>query len=164
MDFKPKRLPAYRVPEDLKASVNARIRCLLEHGIIKSSKSLMSSPVVCVINGQHPADGNIIREKMCICMNYQYVNKYTLPDAISLANVSEVILRVGRTNFTYLFHAKSSYHQLPVKPEDQWLTAFVGDLGFSEWIRIPFGMQSSGCTFVRAIRRILEPFRDFAQS
>jgi hypothetical protein len=41
---------------------------------------------------------------------------------------------------------------------------FVCDLGFFEWTRIPFGMQSSGCTFLRAIRRILEPIRDFAES
>jgi hypothetical protein len=79
------------VPENLKASVNAQIRCLLEQGIIKPSKSPMSSPVVCVIKGQRPADGIITPDKVNICANYQYVNKYTVPDAISLANISEVI-------------------------------------------------------------------------
>lgn len=51
-----------------------------------------------------------------------------------------------------------------MKPEDQLLTAFVCDLGFYEWTRIPFRMRSSGCTFIRAIRRIIEPIRDFAES
>jgi hypothetical protein len=164
VDFKPKRLPAYRVPENLKASVNAQITELLKLGIIKSSKSPMSSPVVCVIKGQRPADGVITPDKVRICVNYQYVNKYTVPDVLPLADISEVVQRVGRSNFISLFDARSGYHQLPVKIEDQWLTGFVCDLGFFEWTRIPFGMRCSGSTFVRAIRRILEPIRNFAES
>lgn len=39
VDCKPKRLPAYRVPKNLKACVNTQIRCLLQLGIIKPSKS-----------------------------------------------------------------------------------------------------------------------------
>ena len=52
-DFRPKRLPAYRVPENLRAGVNSQIQRLLEQGIIKPSKSPMNSPVV--LKGQHPA-------------------------------------------------------------------------------------------------------------
>jgi len=42
-DFKPKRLPAYRVTENLKESVNAQIKQLLDLGINKPSKISMSS-------------------------------------------------------------------------------------------------------------------------
>jgi hypothetical protein len=45
--FRPKRLPAYRVPENLKEGVNAHIKSLLQQGIIKPSKSPMSSPIMC---------------------------------------------------------------------------------------------------------------------
>ena len=163
-DFKPKRLPAYRVPENLKESVNTQIKQLLESGIIKPSKSPMSSPVVCVIKGQKPADGKITPDKVRICVNYQYVNKFTVPDVLPLPNISEVIQRVGKAKYISLFDARSGYHQLPVKPEDQWLTGFVCDLGFFEYTRCPFGMRSSGCTFVRAIHEILEPIKDFVES
>lgn len=44
-----------------------------------------------VIKGQRPVDGIITPDKVRICVNYQYVNKYTVPDAISLANIAEVI-------------------------------------------------------------------------
>jgi transposase InsO family protein len=163
-DFRPKRLPAYRVPENLKEGVNAQIKNLLQQGIIKPSKSPMSSPIVCVIKGERPANGIIPPDKIRICVNYQYVNKYTIPDAITLTDISEVIQRVGKSNYISLFDAKSGYHQLPVRAEDQWLTAFVCDLGLFEWTRTPFGMRSSGCTFIRAIRHLMEPIREFVET
>jgi hypothetical protein len=163
-DFKPKRLPAYRVPENLKESVNTQIKQLLDLGIIKPSKSPMSSPVVCVIKGQKPIDGKITPDKVRICVNYQYVNKFTVPDVLPLPNISEVIQRVGNAKFISLFDARSGYHQLPVKFDDQWLTGFVCDLGFFEFTRCPFGMRSSGASFVRAIHEIINPIREFVEA
>jgi hypothetical protein len=106
-DFKPKRLPAYRVPENLKESVNMQIKQLLDWGILKPSKSPMSSPVVCVIKGQKPPDGKITPDKVRICVNYQYVNKFTVPDVLPLPNISEVIQTVGKAKFISLFDARS---------------------------------------------------------
>jgi len=51
-DFKPKRLRAYRVPENLKPMVEAEINELLKLKIIKPSKSEMESPIVCVLKGE----------------------------------------------------------------------------------------------------------------
>lgn len=124
----------------------------------------MSSPIVCVLKGQRPADGNITPDMIRICVNYQYINKFTIPDVISLADISEVIQRVGKSNNISLFDARSGYHQLSVKAEDQWLTGFMCDLGFFEWTHCTLGLRNSGCTFVRAVRRILEPLRGFAES
>ena len=143
-DFKRKRLPAYRIPENLEESVNSQIKQSINSGIIKPSKRPMSSPVVCVIKGQKPADGKLTPDKVRVCVSYQYVNKFTIPDVLPLSNISEVIQRVGKANFISLFVERSGYHQLPVKPEDQGLTRFVCDLGFFEYTRCPFGMRSSG--------------------
>ena len=54
-DFKPKRLPAYRVPESLKSEVQRQIDEMLAMGIIRPSKGEMPSPIVCVLKGK---DGN----------------------------------------------------------------------------------------------------------
>jgi hypothetical protein len=94
---------------------------------------------------EQPANSIIHRDKIRICVNNQYVNKYTIPDAITLTDLSEVIPRVGKSNYISLFGARSGYYQLPVRAEDQWLTAFVCDLGLFEWTITPFGMHSSGC-------------------
>ena len=69
-DFKPKRLRAYRVPENLKIMVEAQINELLKLGIIKPSKSEMGSPIVCVLKGKDGKDG------VRIAVDYRYLNKY----------------------------------------------------------------------------------------
>jgi len=59
-DFKPKRLRAYRVPENWKPMVEAQINELLKLGIRKPSKSEMGSPIICVLKGKDNKDGIII--------------------------------------------------------------------------------------------------------
>ena len=56
-EFKPRRLPAYRMPESLKDEVQRQIDEMLAMGIIKPSKSEMASPIVCVLKGKDGKDG-----------------------------------------------------------------------------------------------------------
>ena len=56
-EFRPKRLRSYRVPENLKPKVEEQIQELLRLGIIKTSKSEMGSPIVCVLKGKDGKDG-----------------------------------------------------------------------------------------------------------
>jgi len=60
--------------------------------------------------------------------------------------------------------AKSGYYQTPVHSTHRWLTAFVCDKGLFEFTRTPFGMKSSGATFVRGIQKILKPIKDFTDA
>jgi len=65
------------------------------------------------------------------------------------------ILRVSM-----LTHDKNAYHQIEVKPEHQWLTAFVWDGGLYQYTRAPFGQKRSGNSFVRAVQQVLYPIRE----
>jgi len=152
-EFRPKQLKAYRVPENLKAEVNSQINTLLNRGFIKPSKSPMASPVVCVCKGKDGKGG------VRLAVNCQYLNKYTVPDVLPLPDVSQVIQKVGAYRYISLFDATSGYHQCPIRPQDQWLSAFVCDDGLYEWTSVLFGMRSSGCTFVRAVKEIIEPVK-----
>jgi len=62
------------------------------------------------------------------------------------------------------FDARLGYWQTPVWADHQWLMAFVCDEGWFEWVRTPFGMKSSGSTFVWAIQQVLRPMKSFADS
>jgi hypothetical protein len=157
-DFRPKRLKEYRVPESLKAEVKSQIDSLLKRGLIRPSKSPMASPVVCVLKGKDGKGG------VRLTVNYQYLNKYTVPDVLPLPDVSQILQKVGSARYISLFDATSGYHQCPIREQDQWLSAFVCDDGLYEWTRVPFGMRSSGCTFVRAMMKSLETIRDFTES
>jgi len=132
-DFKPKRLRAYRVPENLKPMVEAQINELLKLGIIKPSKSEMGSPIVCVLKGKEGKDG------VRIAVDYRYLNKYCEGDAYPMPEISDLIQKVGQAKFISLCDIKSAHHQIEVKPEHQWLTAFVWDGGLFQYTRALFG-------------------------
>jgi len=154
-DFKPKRLRAYRVPENLKPMVEAEINELLKFGTIKPSKSEMGSPIVCVLQGK---DG------VRIAVDYWYLNKYCEGDAYPMPVISDLIQKVGQAKFISLCDIKSVCHQIEVKPEHQWLTAFVWNSGLFQYTRPPFGQKGSGNGFVRAVQQVLCPIRDITAS
>jgi len=90
--FVPKRLRAYRISDGLKSEVNRQIKELLDLDRIQESNSPMASPTVCVMKKGSNGQSNGVR----LCVNYQYVNQYTVPDQIPLPDVAEIIQKVGR--------------------------------------------------------------------
>jgi len=137
-DFTPKRFQAYRLPEPLKVEVACQIRELLDLGFIKPSKSPMVSPVVCVLKKSEGGKPPAIR----LTVAYRYLNKYTVGEMVPMPAVDEMIHRIGRGSYITTADVRSSYWQIPIKPEDTWLTAFVTDFGVYEWVRAPFGLIS----------------------
>jgi len=122
-DFKPKRLRAHRVPENIKPEVEQQIKDMLNLGIMKPSKSEMASPIVCVLKGRDGKDG------VCIAVDYCYLNKYSIGDAYLMPEVSDLIQKVGQAKLISTFDAKGAYWQIGVREDHQWLTAFVRDVG-----------------------------------
>jgi hypothetical protein len=154
-DFIPKRVRGFRIPETLREEVDRQIAELLRAGFIQESTFPMSSPIVAVIK---PSGG------VRICVNYQYLNLHTIPDQITLPDMASIIHRVGKSRFISVFDAPSGYHQCEVAKKDRWKTAFVCGSSLFEWVRCPFGLRSSGCTFVRALNRTLAPVRAFTDN
>ena len=91
-------------------------------------------------------------------------NKYCEGDAHPMSDIPDFMQRVGKSRYITLCDVKSAYYQILVKPDHQWLTAFVWDGGLYEYTRAPFGQKGSGNTFVRAIQQVLHPIRDVTAS
>jgi len=69
------------LPEKLHPEVDKQIKELEELGFIKESKTPMVSPLICVIK----------EDKSFRCViDFQYLNKYTMPDALGPPNVADV--------------------------------------------------------------------------
>jgi hypothetical protein len=56
----------------------------------------------------------------------------------------------------------SGYHQLRIHPDDRHKTAFVAPDGFYKWTVIPFGLANALSAVMRAMLRILGPYKKFA--
>ena len=74
-----------------------------------------------------------------------------------------MIQRVGKANWISTFDLKGAYLNILVKPEHQWLTAFVWDEGLYEFTRAPYGQKGSSCTFVRVLPQVLQPIKEFPE-
>ncbi len=158
--FVPRRFRAYRVPLHYREEVNAHIARLLELNFIEPSTSPQVSPIVVVLK---PPDSSGRRAPR-VTIDYRWVNKFTQPSVTPLEDIDNIIQEVGRSSWISLFDANSGYHQTPVKADDRWLTSFICDAGQFQWTRTPFGMRSSGTTYIRALRHVLRPVRQFTKS
>jgi len=143
---------------NLRPEVEQQIQELLTLGIIRHSKSPMASPVVCVLKGRDGKGG------VRLAVDYRYVNKHTVADSYPLSDISDLVQTVGNASLISTFDTTKGYYQTPVKEEDRWLTAFVCEFGLFEFTRTPFGMTSSGGTFVRTLAHILQPVQKFTAS
>jgi len=96
---------------------------------------------------------------VCLAIDYRYVNKFTVSNPYPIPDLADIVQQVVNARYISTFDATKSYYQTPVREQDRWLTAFVCEFGIFEFTRTPFGMRSSGATFVRTIQRALQPVR-----
>lgn len=156
-DFRPKRLQGYRIPEKLKPDVEQQINEMLEQGIIRRSNSPMASPLVCVLK-------NGGKDGVRLVCDFRYVNSFSVSDAYPIADIQDIVQRIGRSRYLTITDLSSGYWQTEILEKDRWKTAFIYGNELYEWNRTAFGLKNSGCTFCRNLQFVLKPIKHFAEA
>ena len=135
------------IPPPLLEEVCASLRDMLEAGVICPSQSPWCNAVVLV----RKKDGNL-----CFCVDFRYLNARTKKDSYPSPHIQEALESMAGSAHFSSMDFKSGFWQIKMALESQQYTAFtVGNLGFYEFTRMPFGLCNALVTFQHLMQNTL---------
>ncbi|KAJ8710458.1 hypothetical protein PYW08_008973 [Mythimna loreyi] len=136
----------YRLSPVEREKVREIVKELLEHKIIRESKSPFSSPIILVKkkNGM---------DRMCV--DYRELNRNTLRDHYPLPIISDQIDQLAGGYYFSTLDMAAGFHQIPISEASIEKTAFVTPDGLYEFLTMPFGLSNAVSVYQRCINRAL---------
>ena len=135
-----------RIPPPLLEEVHASLRDMLEASAIRPSQSPWCNAVVLVWK----KDGSLQ-----LCIEFRHLNVWTKKDLYPLPRIQEVLESMAEAAHFSTMDFKSGFWQVCMAPELQQYTFMVGNLGFYEFTRMPFGLCNVPMTFQHLMQNTL---------
>lgn len=145
-DARPIRQPPRRIPLAKREEGTQLIEEMQKDGVIESSVSPWSSPVVLV----KKKDGSTR-----FCVDYRKLNDVTKKDSYPLPRIDDTLDTLSGSKWFSTLDLQSGYWQVELDEKDKEKSAFSTGDGLWQFTVMPFGLCNAPATFERLMEHVL---------
>ncbi|CAO2169428.1 unnamed protein product [Urochloa humidicola] len=145
----PVQVRPYRYALALKDEIERQVKEMLQNGIIQRSSSPFCSSVLLV----KKKDGS-----WRFCVDYRHLNAITVKGKFPVPIIDEFLDELATASWFTCLDLRAGFHQIRLKPGEEFKTAFQTHFGQFEFRVMAFGLTGAPGTFQEAMNTTLAPY------